>query len=70
MNKFLIFIWIKDTAEGIAQELITAGLVDSKDFIVVAANLEKLKQHHKELGYRLLLDENIAIEKNGQSFQK
>jgi predicted MPP superfamily phosphohydrolase len=31
-----------------------------------AANLDKLKQHHKELGYRLLLDENVAIEKNGQ----
>lgn len=31
-----------------------------------AANLEKLKQHHKELGYRLLLDENVTIEKRGQ----
>ncbi|AYL96358.1 metallophosphoesterase [Mucilaginibacter celer] len=30
------------------------------------ANLEKLKQHHKELGYRLLLDENITLEKGGQ----
>ncbi len=31
-----------------------------------AANLEKLKQHHKELDYRLLLDENLEIEKDGQ----
>ncbi|WP_461453561.1 metallophosphoesterase [Mucilaginibacter sp.] len=31
-----------------------------------AANLDKLKQHHKELGYRLLLDENVELEKNGQ----
>lgn len=31
-----------------------------------AANLEKLKQHHKDLGFRLLLDEHIEIEKNGQ----
>jgi uncharacterized protein len=31
-----------------------------------AANLEKLKQHHKELGYRLLLDEHLELEKNGQ----
>src|ERR1700744_5130297 len=31
-----------------------------------AANLEKLKAHHKELGYRLLLDENVEIEKDGQ----
>ena len=30
------------------------------------ANLDKLKQHHKELGYRLLLDENVVIEKSGQ----
>src|ERR1700761_8022249 len=30
------------------------------------ANLDKLKQHHKELGYRLLLNENVQIEKNGQ----
>jgi predicted MPP superfamily phosphohydrolase len=30
------------------------------------ANLEKLKSHHKSLGYRLLLDENLPIEKNGQ----
>jgi predicted MPP superfamily phosphohydrolase len=31
-----------------------------------AANLDKLKQHHKTLGYRLLLDENVTIEKGGQ----
>ena len=31
-----------------------------------AANLDKLKQHHKELGYHLLLDENVVLEKDGQ----
>ncbi|HMH21044.1 MAG TPA: metallophosphoesterase [Puia sp.] len=31
-----------------------------------AANLEKLKGHHRTLGYRLLLDENVAVEKDGQ----
>jgi predicted MPP superfamily phosphohydrolase len=31
-----------------------------------AANLQKLKEHHKTLGYRLLLDENLPIEKDGQ----
>ncbi|MEO3407998.1 metallophosphoesterase [Mucilaginibacter sp. CAU 1740] len=31
-----------------------------------AANLEKLKQHHKELGYHLMLDENVTLEKGGQ----
>ena len=30
------------------------------------ANLEKLKEYHHSLGYRLLLDENVVIEKNGQ----
>lgn len=30
------------------------------------ANLEKLKQHHKTLGYRLLLDEDVTIIKDGQ----
>jgi predicted MPP superfamily phosphohydrolase len=31
-----------------------------------AANLERLKVQHARLGYRLLLDENVEIEKNGQ----
>ncbi|MGZ3764840.1 MAG: metallophosphoesterase [Mucilaginibacter sp.] len=31
-----------------------------------AANLEQVKAQHKKLGYRLLLDENLEIEKNGQ----
>ncbi len=31
-----------------------------------AQNLEKLKAHHRTLGYRLLLDENVELEKNGQ----
>jgi predicted MPP superfamily phosphohydrolase len=30
------------------------------------ANLDKLKEHHKALGYRLLLDENVELEKDGQ----
>lgn len=31
-----------------------------------ADNLEKLKAHHRTLGYRLLLDEHVELEKNGQ----
>ena len=31
-----------------------------------AANLDRLKQHHQTLGYRLLLDEHVEIEKGGQ----
>lgn len=29
-------------------------------------NLQSLKRHHAEMGYRLLLDEHVRIEKNGQ----
>jgi predicted MPP superfamily phosphohydrolase len=48
------------------------GNHDYGDYIVwdseqqKAANLETLKQHHRALGYRLLLDENVTIEKGGQ----
>jgi predicted MPP superfamily phosphohydrolase len=31
-----------------------------------AANLDQLKAHHKTLGYRLMLDENTVLEKDGQ----
>jgi len=31
-----------------------------------AANLDRLKEHHKTLGYRLLLDEHVTLEKGGQ----
>lgn len=31
-----------------------------------AANLQKLKEHHKALGFRLMLDEHLPIEKDGQ----
>ncbi|WP_121809760.1 metallophosphoesterase [Mucilaginibacter kameinonensis] len=49
------------------------GNHDYGDYIVwnseqeKAANLDKLKQHHKALGYRLLMDENVTIEKGGQT---
>lgn len=31
-----------------------------------AANLDKLKEHHATLGYKLMLDENVSLEKSGQ----
>lgn len=37
----------KDSAEGIASELVGAGLVDSKDITAIAQNLQKLiEQRH------------------------
>lgn len=35
----------RDTSQGIASELVAAGLVDGKDMIVIAANLDKVIQN-------------------------
>jgi hypothetical protein len=40
----------KDSSEGIASELVSAGLVDSHDMIVIAANLQKLIETTATLG--------------------
>ncbi|MBL0044635.1 MAG: metallophosphoesterase [Flavobacteriales bacterium] len=32
------------------------------------ANLERLKGHHRTLGFRLMLDEHLSIEKDGEQF--
>ena len=39
---FAILFSLTDTSDGIASELISAGLVDMKDFLPVAQNLKKL----------------------------
>lgn len=39
----------KDSAEGIASELVEAGLVDSRDTVVMAANLQKLIDNRNQM---------------------
>ncbi|XP_014291169.1 serine/threonine-protein kinase OSR1 isoform X3 [Halyomorpha halys] len=43
------FVVGKDSAEGIASELVGAGLVDPRDIVVIAANLQKLINSHGNL---------------------
>lgn len=43
------FMLGKDTAEGIATELVGAGLVDGRDIVAIAANLEKLISSNGEM---------------------
>lgn len=38
----------KDSADGIAAELVEAGLVDSRDTVVMATNLQKLIDNRKQ----------------------
>lgn len=56
------FIPGKDTAEGIANELVGAGLVDGQDMLSIAANLQTLiedRHHIKHLTFALVCKTNL-----------
>lgn len=45
------FVVGQDSSEGIATELVGAGLVDSRDIVVMAANLQKLIDNRSSMKY-------------------
>ncbi|KAK4316907.1 hypothetical protein Pmani_011980 [Petrolisthes manimaculis] len=55
------FLVGRDTSEGVASELVAAGLVDGRDLVVIAANLDKITQH-PDLGQNLTFRLNSEME--------
>ncbi|MCL4125221.1 UNVERIFIED_CONTAM: hypothetical protein GTU68_020989 [Idotea baltica] len=54
----------RDTSQGIASELVAAGLVDGRDMIVIAANLDKIIQspnHGHNVTFALVRTVSLAL---------
>ncbi|KAK8742577.1 hypothetical protein OTU49_001968 [Cherax quadricarinatus] len=51
----------RDTSEGVASELVAAGLVDGRDLVVIAGNLDKITQY-PEMGQNLTFRLNSDCE--------
>ncbi len=68
--------WL-DTLKGLKARLGKYSILGNHDYSDYAswpdlaskhANLQRLKEHHRTVGFRLLLDEHLPIEKNGERF--
>ncbi|XP_057292448.1 serine/threonine-protein kinase OSR1-like [Hydractinia symbiolongicarpus] len=56
-----------DTVEGVSQELMSAGLIDGKDLLLVGANLNKIltnPSEHKQLIFQLKSTQDEVVERD------